>query len=189
MNNWGKVLPSALSAAILAASLSAAQTPRKSPEFAINTTTGKQILLSEHRGKVVALMFILTTCPHCQETTRILTKLQQEYGPRGFEVLAAAIEDTAAQNVPRFIAQFRPSFPVGFTHRLSAGQYLQLSPSARMMMPQLVFVDRTGAIREQHAGDEPYFAPDVQEKNLRNSIDALLKSSGDSAPRKAGKKG
>ena len=187
---FGKLVPAALYATILAASVNAAQTPRKSPEFAINATTGKQILLSEHRGKVVALMFILTTCPHCQTTTRMLSKLQNEYGSRGFQVLAAAIEDTAAQAVPQFVQQFRPTFPVGFAHRLSVGQYLQLSPSARMMMPQLVFVDRGGTIREQHAGDEPYFAEGVQEKNLRNSIEALLKSGqGQSAARKPPKKG
>jgi peroxiredoxin len=176
-----KPFPTALCASIFAGSLIAAQLPRKSPEFAINTTTGKQILLSEHRGKVVALMFILTGCPHCQECTKTLSKLQKEYGPRGFQVLSAAIEDTAGRDVPLFIRQFQPAFPVGFAHRLSAGQYLQHSPSARMMMPQLVFVDREGVIREQHSGDEPYFDDKVQEKNLRATIENLLKSGSSTA--------
>jgi thiol-disulfide isomerase/thioredoxin len=185
----GKLFPTALCSAILAVSLSAAQVPRKSPEFAINTTTGKQILLSEHRGKVVALMFILTGCPHCQETTKMLSKLQQEYGSRGFQVLTAAIEDTAGRDVPLFIRQFRPTFPVGFAHRLSVGQYLQHSPSVRMMMPQLVFVDRNGMIRAQHSGDDPFFGEAVQEKNLRNTIESLLKSGQiENAAGKAGKK-
>jgi hypothetical protein len=63
----GKLFPTAVWSTVLTVSLSAAQVPRKSPEFAINTTTGKQILLSEHRGKVVALMFILTGCPQDDE--------------------------------------------------------------------------------------------------------------------------
>jgi peroxiredoxin len=170
------LLSTTLCAAVFAVSMNAAQVPRKSPEFAINTTTGKQILLSEHRGKVVALMFILTGCPHCQECTKVLSRLQREYGPRGLQVLSAAIEDTAGRDVPAFIRQFQPSFPVGFAHRLSVGQYLQHSPSARMMMPQLVFIDRGGMIREQHSGDEPYFEDAVQEKNLRTTIEGLLKS-------------
>jgi thiol-disulfide isomerase/thioredoxin len=185
----GKLFPTAVWSTVLTVSLSAAQVPRKSPEFAINTTTGKQILLSEHRGKVVALMFILTGCPHCQETTKMLSRLQQEYGPKGFQVLSAAIEDTAGRDVPLFIRQFRPAFPVGFAHRLSVGQYLQHPPSARMMMPQLVFVDRNGMIREQHSGDAPYFGEGVQEKNLRNTIETLLKGAqSESASGKTGRK-
>jgi hypothetical protein len=119
----------------------------------------------------------------------MLSKLQKEYGPRGFQVLSAAIEDTAGRDVPLFIRQFQPAFPVGFAHRLSVGQYLQHPPSGRMMMPQLVFVDRSGVIREQHSGDEPYFEDNVQEKNLRATIENLLKSgAGASAAGKAGKK-
>ena len=46
---------------LLFASLFAAETPRKSPEFAIHLTDGKQVLASEYRGKVLCLVFILTT--------------------------------------------------------------------------------------------------------------------------------
>lgn len=42
-------------------SLSAAEIPRKAPEFAIQLTDGKQLLVSEYRGKVLCLVFILTT--------------------------------------------------------------------------------------------------------------------------------
>jgi hypothetical protein len=46
---------------LLAATAFAAEVPRKSPEFAIQLVDGKQVLLSNYRGKVVCLMFILTT--------------------------------------------------------------------------------------------------------------------------------
>lgn len=38
----------------------AANLPRKSPEFAINFSKGQPILLSQYKGKVVVLAFILT---------------------------------------------------------------------------------------------------------------------------------
>ncbi|HYL76679.1 MAG TPA: hypothetical protein VEU96_20865 [Bryobacteraceae bacterium] len=47
--------------ALLAACSFAAQVPRKSPEFGIQTPDGKQVLLSTYRGKVVCFLFILTT--------------------------------------------------------------------------------------------------------------------------------
>jgi hypothetical protein len=38
-----------------------ADIPRKSPEFVIETGPNKQILVSQYRGKVLCLVFILTT--------------------------------------------------------------------------------------------------------------------------------
>src|SRR5258708_22218384 len=89
----------------LAMSAMAADLPRKAPELAINLTDGRQVLLSEYKGKVVAMCFILTTCPHCQRTVGYLAKDQAEYGPRGFQVLASAIQQGAAAAVPGFIKQ------------------------------------------------------------------------------------
>ena len=60
-----------------------ADVPRPSPDFAVNLNDGRQIHLSQYKGKVVVLAFILTTCPHCQFTSQMLTKLQQEYGAAG----------------------------------------------------------------------------------------------------------
>ncbi len=161
-------------AGLLAAALQAAEVPRRSPEFAISLNDGKQVLLSDQRGKVVALLFILTHCPHCQETVKLLTRLQEEYGPRGFQALATAIEDLAHMTVPDFIRRFQPNFPVGFNTRNQTISYLQHPPAFRMLMPQLVLVDRQGTIRAQHTGDDPFFGVD-EEKNLRERVEALLK--------------
>ena len=168
-----KLMGMAVSATMFAALLQAAQLPRKSPEFGISLNNGKQVLLSESRGKVVALMFILTYCSHCQQTVEVMKKLQAEYGPRGFQVLATAIEDMAAMAVPDFIKRFQPNFPVGYNNRQQLIEYLQLNADMRMMMPQLVFVDREGTIRAQYSGDDPFFGPQ-QEANLRAKIEALL---------------
>ena len=62
--------------------------PRPSPELVINLHDGKQVLLSQYRGKVVVVAFILTWCPHCQKTIGYLIKDQNTYGPRGFQVQA-----------------------------------------------------------------------------------------------------
>ena len=56
---------------------------REAPELFLTDTSGKQVRLSLLRGKVVVLEFMLTTCPHCQNTARLLSRLQREYGPKG----------------------------------------------------------------------------------------------------------
>jgi peroxiredoxin len=160
----------------------AAEVPRQSPEYAINLLGGKQVSLSQYRGKVVALAFILTYCPHCQKTVGYLSALQNEYGPRGFQVLASAIEDMAAMALPDFIKRFQPPFPVGFNERNGVLEYLQHPAMFRLMMPQLVFIDRTGTIRAQYSGDDKFFGDD-QEKNLREQVETLVKE-GQSAQKK-----
>jgi hypothetical protein len=39
----------------------AAEIPRKSPDYLVQLTDGKQIRVSDYRGKVLCLVFILTT--------------------------------------------------------------------------------------------------------------------------------
>lgn len=46
---------------LAAAAAFAADIPRKAPEFVIQTVDGKQLLVSQYRGKVLCLVFILTT--------------------------------------------------------------------------------------------------------------------------------
>jgi len=47
--------------AAFAATVFAQQIPRKSAEFVVKLTDGKEILVSSLRGKVVCLTFIVTT--------------------------------------------------------------------------------------------------------------------------------
>ena len=168
----------------LALTSTAAQVPRHSPEFAINMTDGRQVLLSQYRGKVVALIFILTTCPHCQHTVQVLSKLQNEYGPRGFQVLATAVDTMGKMYVPDFIRRFQPPFPVGFNERDSINEYLQHPSMLRMSMPQIVFIDRQGTIRAQHSGEDAFFAGD-QEKTIAATIEPLLKEGGHATSRRS----
>lgn len=149
--------------------------PRISPEYAIRLTTGQQLLLSQYRGKVVGLLFVQTTCPHCQQTCQLMERLSREYGPRGFQALAVAFNPMAAMLVPDFIKQNGLTFPVGYDARDPVFEYLSWSPAIRTYVPILVFVDRNGVIRGQYMGDDKFFLPGEQEKNMRVMIEQLLK--------------
>src|SRR5271155_2218565 len=103
----------------------AQQVPRPAGEFAIKMPNGQVTLLSQYAGKVVVLAFISTTCPHCQHTTGVLSAIQNEYGTRGVQVLAAAFNPEAATLVPGFIRDIKPTFPVGSADRDSVLEYEQ----------------------------------------------------------------
>lgn len=156
----------------------AADIPRPAPEFAISMNDGRTIHLSDYKGKVVVLCFILTNCPHCQKTTGFLIKDQAEYGGRGLQVIESAIQQGAALAVPDFVRQFGVNFPVGYNNPQPAIDFMQHPPMLIPHMPLLAFIDRKGMIRAQHEGDDEKFFGDEQEQNLRTQIEALLKEGG-----------
>jgi thiol-disulfide isomerase/thioredoxin len=166
-----KTLLAFLVAATLAFS---ADVNRPSPEFSVHMTDGTQKLLSSYKGKVVVLAFFFTTCPHCQNVAQLLGPIQQEYGPKGVQVLSGCFNDNAANLVGDFNKSYvHDAFPVGWDDRLSVLEYLKLGPSTPFFVPILVFVDRKGVIRSQYIGDETYLKD--PNKSIRASLDELLK--------------
>lgn len=157
----------------LALSVFAAEVPRQSPEFVLNYPGGKQDLLSKHRGKVVLVEFLFTTCPHCQHTAGIFSKLQNDYGSKGFQALGVAFNDMAQMLVPDFIRDYGAKFPVAAAGREQVMTYLSLSAMERFVVPQIVLIDKKGQIRVQ---SPPLGDPKLQdEAYLRTQIEALLK--------------
>jgi thiol-disulfide isomerase/thioredoxin len=163
----------ALAVALVAALSYGQQVPRHAGEFAISLNNGGQLLLSQYSGKIVVLMFMFTTCPHCQRTTQVLNGIAAEYAPRGVQILAAAYNPDAEQLVPGFIAQFRPAFPVGYASRDQVLEYLQHPPGKPLYVPELIFIDRHRMIRGQFTGSDDFFKD--QDKSIRATLDALLK--------------
>jgi hypothetical protein len=53
--------------------------------------------------------------------------------------------------------------------------YLQHPVMFRLLMPQVVVIDRKGIIRTQLAGDDKFFDKAEQEKNFRDVLEPLLK--------------
>jgi thiol-disulfide isomerase/thioredoxin len=169
-----------------------ADLPRKAPELAFTVPGQGDKLLSQYRGKVVALEFILTTCPHCQAASHLMSQLQQEYGSRGFQALDVAINGVdegrtpaqANELVQAFINNNQASFPVGWTPREQMLSFTGFSITNRFVVPQLILIDRKGVIRYQ---TPPLGDPNAtQESTMRQRIEELLAAGGSSAKHSAG---
>ena len=163
-----------LSTAVCVAIAGGADVPRPAPEFAVRMTDGKDMLLSQQRGKVVCLLFILTTCPHCQKLVGTMSKLQTELGPRGLQTIAGAVQDMPSLYVPDFIKDFKPTFPVGGADRNLAMQFMNHDPHYIFYSPSMTLIDRKGMIRGQFPGGDEIFDGD-QEGKIRAKIESLLK--------------
>jgi thiol-disulfide isomerase/thioredoxin len=173
------------SALLLASSLIAAE-PQKAPELAFTIPAQGQKLLSQYRGKVVALEFIFTTCPHCQAASKIMTRFQQEYGPRGFQALDIAVNENADLLVDNFVKEHQVGFPVGWTPRTQMTEFMGFS-DGRFVVPQLVMIDRKGMVRyKTPALENSDWDNLMKEDSIRQHIEELLGGDSPSAKRNTG---
>lgn len=155
-----------------AATLEARELPRPSKELVIDLPDGKTLQLSSFKGKVVAVEFLLTTCPHCLKASQALEKVYKQYAAKGFQAVGIAINEGG--DVADFVKRAGATFPVGAINHKLALDYLEHPPFERVLMPQLAFVDRKFSIRSQYAGDSPFFAEN-EEANLVKEVNPLLK--------------
>jgi hypothetical protein len=160
----------------------AADIPRDAPDLVVTMPNGRApIRLSQYKGKVIAVEFILTTCSHCQRASRTSEILYRELGPKGFQVIGAAINPGG--DVVAYQRDFNLTFPVGTASQDTCLWFMQHPAMLRLLMPQAAFVDRNFKIVAQHAGDSPFFG-DAEEKNMRELVTKLLGPGAGAAPAK-----
>lgn len=173
-------LATALFAQAPAATKTTQATPRPAGEFVIHMNDGSQKLLSSYKGKVVLMAFMYTTCSHCQHTAGILAKVNNEYGPKGVQILGVAFDQTAQQGIPAFLKMTGANFPVGFS---TPDQVVKFMHSyGDYYVPMMAFIDRAGTVRTQIVsygepnGDADKFLGEEQETNIHKELDKLLKA-------------
>ena len=174
-----------LAGLMAATSLFAAQVPRPVGPLSFTLPSGQTANVADHKGKVLVVEILSTTCPHCQSSARTLSKIKRELNSQDFEVLGVAINDNP--NIPEFVRNFNVNFPVGRGTRDAAYSFLQISVMAPFYFPQMVFVDRQGNVRGQYGGTDA-FVQTNEEANVRGMVEKLLKEGKPAAAPKAARK-
>ena len=160
--------------ALLFSSLAMAGTvPREAPDLTLKTTGGETVSLNSLRGKVVAVLWISTDCPHCQETCEAFAPIYEEFADDGLEVLGMAVNPAAPGNIDLFREKHNVAFPIGVSTRSDWMRFADLSVMARAYVPYMMIVDRNGVIRFEHSGTDQEFWTD-KESRLRSEVELLL---------------
>ena len=146
----------------------------KSPELAFKIPGQGDKLLSQYRGKVVALEFIFTTCPHCQAASKVMTKFQEEFGARGFQAIDVAVNANADLLVENFARDFKVGFPVGWVSQEQMTAFMGFT-DGRFVVPQLALIDRKGVIHYQTpAKEDDSWDKQMTDEAIRAHIEELL---------------
>jgi hypothetical protein len=161
-----------LAAAI--AAFAAPKIPRPLPDMVIPTPDGKRIRVQQYKGKVLAVLLFSTSCLDCIPSIELLNKAQREYGPRGFQAVAAAVNMDAPKEIKGFLDRYRPIYPTGHLGQADLLKFTDLGPNERPFVPIFLFVDKHAQIRFQYFGNDAIMKQ--QEKATLAIIDSLLKA-------------
>ncbi|HSB95569.1 MAG TPA: TlpA disulfide reductase family protein [Spongiibacteraceae bacterium] len=134
------------------------------PDFALKSTHGDNLRLSEHRGEVVLLNFWASWCGPCRQEMPILNTLHQRYNKLGFSVIGVNVDKDS-----NLADKLLKDIPVTFTVLLDNTGAVSSSYNISAM-PTSVLIDRDGNMRFLHKGYKPGY-----EQDYENEIKELIR--------------
>ena len=116
---------------------------KKLSELNFLTLDGKEVKISNYKGKVVLVNFWASWCPPCKEEMPIFEKVYQKYSNKNFVILAVNT-DTSEGAMKEFLERNRYSFPI-----------VRIKGEAGLNIPGLptsYLVDRDGSVKKIRLG-------------------------------------
>ena len=135
------------------------------PDFALKTSDGETVKLSDLRGQAVLVNLWATWCPPCRAEMRSIEKVYQQYKDQDFTVLAVNMtyQDDPSAIAP-FASEHKLTFPLLLDEAGETANAYQLRS-----LPSSYFIGRDGIINEVVIGGP------MAEALLRTRIEAILK--------------
>lgn len=113
------------------------------------TPEGQTRKLADWQGKVLVINFWATWCPPCREEMPELSRVQDQYGPAGIQLLGVAIDETA--NVVEFSKKTPVTYPLLIAPAELPGLFAKLG-NQQQGLPFTIIVGRDGKLRSSHLG-------------------------------------
>jgi cytochrome c biogenesis protein CcmG/thiol:disulfide interchange protein DsbE len=120
--------------------------PGLAPDFSLKSFDGKEITLSQLKGKVVLLDFWATWCGPCKESIPHLIQLYKNYRERGFELVGMNVDKGDREAVHRFVMSMDIPYPVVTAPEDVVRSYRVTG------IPATFLIDKEGKIREKLVG-------------------------------------
>jgi len=127
----------------------AASTEERKPaaDFTLKDAEGRDVTLSDYKGKVVLLNFWATWCGPCKIEMPWFVEFQRKYKDRGFSVIAVSLDDEGWDIVRPFADRLELNFPVVVGSDEMADKYGGVAA-----LPTTFIIDKEGLIVNSHMG-------------------------------------
>ena len=117
------------------------------PDFTLEALDGKNMSLSDLRGKAVLLNFWATWCSPCKVEMPWFVELQQEYGSQGLQIVGVAMDDSSKEDIAKFAKDMGVNYPV-LLGKEAVGDAYGGVPA----LPESFFIGRDGKIVDKIIG-------------------------------------
>jgi len=120
---------------------------KDAPDFTLESLDGKNVRLSDLRGKTVLLNFWATWCIPCKVEMPWFVELQNEYGPQGLQIVGVAMDDSSKEDIAKFARDMGVNYPV-LLGKEAVGDAYGGVPA----LPESFFISRDGRIVDKIMG-------------------------------------
>jgi cytochrome c biogenesis protein CcmG/thiol:disulfide interchange protein DsbE len=120
---------------------------KPAPEFTLKDGEGRDISLSDFRGKVVLLNFWATWCGPCKIEMPWFVEFQRKYKDQGFTVVAVSLDEEGWDVVRPFVEEYKLNFPI----LLGSDETAELFGGIAAL-PTTFVIDKEGRIFNTHMG-------------------------------------
>lgn len=120
---------------------------KPAPDFALKDADGKNVKLSDYRGKVVLLNFWATWCGPCQLEIPWFIDFQKQYQSQGLEIIGVSMDDEGWPVIKPFVASHKMNYRV----LLGNDSVTQLYGGIDSL-PTTFLIDRQGRVAKVHVG-------------------------------------
>jgi peroxiredoxin len=133
------------------------------PDFTLESRSGENLRLEDHRGEVVMLNFWASWCGPCRQEMPLMDGLYSRYKDLGFTILAVNVDENR-EEAHRFLDKVPVNYPILYDPESSVSELYEVQA-----MPTTVMIDRDGNARYLHYGYQPGYE-DEYEQQIRELV-------------------
>ena len=133
-----------------------AVTGNPAPDFTLKDLSGKEVRLSELRGKVVLLNFWATWCPPCRQEIPSMMLLQKAMAGKPFQMLAVSEDAGGKEAIEGYFKESGTLLPALMDTEQAVGQRYGLTG-----VPETFVIDAKGVILKKVVGAMDWNDPGV----------------------------
>ena len=117
------------------------------PDFTLQSLDGKDVRLSDLRGKAVLLNFWATWCGPCKIEMPWFVELQNQYAAQGLQIVGVAMDDASKEDIGKFAKDMGVNYPILIGKEAVGDEY-----GGVPALPESFLIGRDGMIVDKILG-------------------------------------